>query len=85
MWRPESVYDETGHLDEGVVHAWLDGALVEDAAGEVAAHAAACESCAARVAEARGLIAGASRVLGVLDAAASASGDGSRGCCVGPR
>jgi anti-sigma factor RsiW len=69
MWRPESVYDERGHLDEGVIHAWLDGALERDAAREVEAHAEACVTCSARVSEARGLIAGASRVLGALDGA----------------
>ena len=69
MWRPESVYDGKGHLDEGVIHAWLDGALERDAAREVEAHAEACVTCSARVSEARGLVAGASRVLGALDGA----------------
>lgn len=55
------------HLDEGLIHAWLDGALSVDVATEVQARAEGCAVCAARVAEARGLVAGASRVVGALD------------------
>ena len=55
------------HLDEGRVHAWLDGELsaAESAAAE--RHVATCEQCAALVAEARGLIAASSRILSALD------------------
>lgn len=67
MWHPESIYDAGGHLDEGVVHAWLDGQLAPEAATQVEAHAAGCAPCSAMVAEARGLIAGASRVMASLD------------------
>jgi hypothetical protein len=55
------------HLDEGTAHAWLDGALVPDEAARAAAHVAGCATCAALVAEAQGLLAGASRILGALD------------------
>ena len=55
------------HLDEGTIHAWLDGALDDAQAREVSEHAKACPSCAALIAEARGLIAGASRILTSLD------------------
>ena len=55
------------HLDEGTIHAWLDGALDASGAAEAERHAATCDECAARVAEARGLIAGASRILSALD------------------
>ena len=55
------------HLDEGTIHAWLDGALPAAEGAAVEAHAAACAECAARVAEARGLIAGASGILTALD------------------
>ena len=55
------------HLDEGTIHAWLDGALGQADAARVETHVAECAACAAAVAEARGLIAGASRVLGALD------------------
>jgi hypothetical protein len=55
------------HLDEGTAHAWLDGALPPDEAARAAAHVAGCAACAALVAEAQGLLAGASRILGALD------------------
>ena len=57
------------HPDEGTIHAWLDDALDAPSAARVEAHVAACAECAERVAEARGLIAGASRVVGLLDEA----------------
>ena len=56
------------HLDEGTIHAWLDGALGADEARDVEAHVADCAECAAAVAEARGLIAASSRILAKLDA-----------------
>ena len=55
------------HLDEGRVHAWLDGALSAEEAADVERHVAECGSCAALVAEARGLIAGTSRIVTALD------------------
>lgn len=55
------------HLDEGTIHAWLDGALNDAEGREVESHVASCAECRERVAEARGLIAGASRILGALD------------------
>jgi anti-sigma factor RsiW len=55
------------HLEEGTIHAWLDGALGADEAAEVERHFSTCDECAARVAEARGLVAGASRILSALD------------------
>ena len=55
------------HLDEGTIHAWLDGALSAEEARQAEAHVASCESCAAAVAEARGLIAASSMILSKLD------------------
>lgn len=55
------------HLDEGTIHAWLDGALAPNEASVAEAHVQACEQCARAVAEARGLIAASSRILGALD------------------
>jgi hypothetical protein len=55
------------HLDEGTIHAWLDGAVDATKAREIEAHVAQCSTCSAEVAEARGLIAGASRILTALD------------------
>jgi len=56
-----------GHEDDGTLHAWLDGALAPADAARVAAHVTACATCAAATAEARGLIAASSRILGTLD------------------
>jgi hypothetical protein len=55
------------HLDEGTIHAWLDGALNSDEAARAEAHVASCSVCADAVAEARGLIAASSRILLALD------------------
>ena len=55
------------HLDEGTIHAWLDGALPADESTGVEHHVAQCEECASLVAEARGMIAGASRIVSALD------------------
>ena len=55
------------HPDEGTIHAWLDGALDDASAERVAAHVRGCTACSALAAEARGLIAGASRIVSALD------------------
>jgi len=55
------------HPDEGTIHAWLDGALDADSAARVEAHVRDCAACSALTAEARGLIAGSSRVVAALD------------------
>ncbi len=60
--------DMKQHLDEGTIHAWLDGALAPDESARVEAHATTCAECASLVAEARGLIAASSRILSSLDA-----------------
>ena len=60
--------ENIGHLDEGTIHAWLDGALAPDESARVEAHANSCTECAALVAEARGLVAASSRILSSLDA-----------------
>ena len=57
----------TAHPDEGTIHAWLDGALDDAESSRIAAHVAGCADCAAATAEARGLIAGAARVVRALD------------------
>ena len=59
------------HLDEGTIHAWLDGALPAEEGAAVERHAAACATCAAAVAEARGLLAASSRIVRALDGAAA--------------
>ncbi|HUO52911.1 MAG TPA: zf-HC2 domain-containing protein [Gemmatimonadaceae bacterium] len=55
------------HLDEGTIHAWLDGALSEEQERQAESHAARCTPCAVAVADARGLIAASSRILSALD------------------
>src|SRR3954469_25074011 len=55
------------HLEEGVIHSWLDGALNPEEAARVDAHVKECAQCAAAVAEARGFIAASSRILTALD------------------
>ena len=59
--------DKHEHLDEGTIHAWLDGALSPDESARVETQAGACAECAALVAEARGLVAASSRILSSLD------------------
>jgi hypothetical protein len=55
------------HLDEGTIHAWLDGALTPEEAAQADAHVKDCSRCQAAVAEARGFIAASSRILTALD------------------
>jgi anti-sigma factor RsiW len=55
------------HLDEGTIHAWLDGALTPEEAAQADAHVKDCPQCQAAVAEARGFIAASSRILTALD------------------
>jgi hypothetical protein len=55
------------HLDEGTIHAWLDGELPAAEAEKMAVHASECAECGALVAEARGLIAASTRILTALD------------------
>lgn len=61
------------HLDEGTIHAWLDGALSEADARAAESHVTGCATCSAAVAEARGLIAASSRILSALDEPVGAS------------
>ena len=55
------------HPDEGTIHAWLDGALSANEGRAIEAHLAECADCRAAVVEARGLIAGSTRILLALD------------------
>lgn len=53
--------------DEGMIHAWLDGELPPEEAARVERLVAEDAEWAAAAAEARGLIAASSRILGALD------------------
>ena len=55
------------HLNEGEIHAWLDGAVDATQSREIEAHIAECATCGAAVAEARGFVAASSRILNALD------------------
>lgn len=55
------------HLDEGRIHAWLDGELSPSDAEQIETHTRECPECAQKVAEARGLIAASTRILNALD------------------
>ncbi len=54
-------------IDDGEIHEWLDGELSPGRAREFAALVGSSPQFAARVAEARGLIAASSHILGALD------------------
>ena len=55
------------HPEEGIIHAWLDGALSAEEGAALESHVATCAECGERVAEARGLIAASSRIVSTLD------------------
>lgn len=57
------------HPEEGTLHAYLDGELPAAEASSLELHVGECARCAAALAEARGLVAAASRVITTLDAA----------------
>lgn len=52
------------HVDEGILHAYLDGELAPVEAERLEAHLAGCDACRARLAEERALIERASKLLG---------------------
>lgn len=64
---------DDSHWDEGTIHAWLDGEVDPPTSAALEAHVASCHDCAALVAEARGLVASASRIVGALDDVPSAA------------
>ncbi|MGH7518522.1 MAG: anti-sigma factor family protein, partial [Gemmatimonadales bacterium] len=55
------------HVDEGTLHALLDGELAPEALAEVRVHFATCSSCAARLGEARQLLAETERLVSALE------------------
>jgi anti-sigma factor RsiW len=53
------------HVDDGTLHAYLDGELTPVEVGQLESHLAGCAGCRARLDEARVLIERAARLLGV--------------------
>jgi len=51
------------HVDDGILHAYLDGELTPVESGRLDAHLAACQACRDRLQEERALIERASRLL----------------------
>lgn len=60
---------EASHPEQGTLHAWVEGELDGAEHERIEAHLAGCARCRKAVAEARGLIAGASRIVAALDGA----------------
>jgi hypothetical protein len=67
MADPEDGRMTGEHIDEGLVHSWLDGQLPTADAVRLESHIASCAACTAMVAEARGFVAASSRILSGLD------------------
>ena len=53
------------HIDDGLIHAWLDDALEPGERARVEAHIAACGDCRRRVDEERAIIARAANILSI--------------------
>ena len=64
------------HLDDGIIHALLDGELSGDELAAARAHVLACDACSARVAEERLLAGEAERLIAELDEASAPEADG---------
>lgn len=64
--------------DEGLIHTWLDGACTPEESARIERLVATDPAWASAVAEARGLIAASSRIVGALDAVPRAMPEGSR-------
>jgi hypothetical protein len=63
------------HLDDGIIHALLDGELSGEELAAARAHVLACDACSARVAEERLLAGEAERLIAELDEAAASPAD----------
>lgn len=64
------------HLDDGLIHALLDGELSGDELAAARAHVLACDACSARVAEERLLAGEAERLIAELDQSSVPPADG---------
>ena len=64
------------HLDDGIIHALLDGELSGDELAAARAHVLSCDGCSARVAEERLLAGEAERLIAELDDRPAPAADG---------
>lgn len=71
--------------DEGLIHQWLDGECTPEESARIEALVASDPEWAAAVAEARGLIAASSRIVGALDAVPRAMPSAASAAGVAPR
>lgn len=55
------------HLDEGTLHALIDGEIPSEELGPIEAHLATCPECRARLDEARGFVRTADRLVALVD------------------
>jgi hypothetical protein len=76
--RPVAKEARMSRPDEGMIHQWLDGECTPEESAEIERLIATDAAWAAAVAEARGLIAASSRIVGALDAVPRAMPAGSR-------
>src|SRR3954468_16486066 len=60
------------HLDEGTLHALLDGELNLRQASEVQSHLGTCVACGSRLPEVKQFLAEADRLVGALEVSAGA-------------
>ena len=78
------------HLDEGTLHALLDGELEMTEVKEIQAHLGSCSACGTRLRQVKEFYAEADRLVGSLElpgagAAAAAGGSRSRAATLEPR
>lgn len=71
--------------DEGPIHQWLDGECTREESARIEALVASDPAWAAAVAEARGLIAASSRIVGALDAVPRATPSAAPSAASAPR
>jgi hypothetical protein len=75
------------HLDEGTLHALLDGELEMTEVKEIQAHLGSCSACGTRLRQVKEFYAEADRLVGSLElpgAAAAAGGSGARAATLEP-
>ena len=72
------------HLDEGTLHALLDGELETNEVAEIQAHLGSCSSCGLRLREVKEFYGEADRLIASVDLQATAAHDGAHAATAGP-